>query len=159
MKRVLHLGLWFLLGATTGFFGMYYWRNREFIRNDKAMGSMGMKAERGTVDYYAKAQYKYADRESARQALLYDVQIFNQTKEASSLWGPADLWDLSNSYGELSLLEESAGNPDLARKYMVQAVQALKEAGMKEPSASEASIRKRLGKEPFVTAVADGKPQ
>jgi hypothetical protein len=155
MKRLFHLGLWFLLGITIGLFGMYWWNSRR-IRDEKALG---MRFERTTVDYYAKAEYKYADRESARQALLYDIQLSNQMKGASPLWGPDDLLDLGNSYGELSLLEESAGNPDLARKYMVQAVQALKEADLKEPSASEASIRKRLGKEPFVAAMADGKPQ
>ena len=155
MKRVFHLGLWFLLGITAGFLGMY-WMNSRLIRNEKALG---MLTEQAMVDYYAKAQYKYADRESARQALLYEIQIFNQVKGASPLWGPQNLWDLSDSYGELALLEESAGNPDLGHKYMAQAVQALKEAGMKEPSASEASIRKRLGKEPFVAAMADGKRQ
>ncbi len=115
--------------------------------------------ERATVVYYARAQYKYADRDSARQALLYDIQVFNQLKGDGLRQDSAQLTDLSESYGELSLLEESAGNPDLARKYMVQSVQAFKEAGFKEPFASEASIRKRLGKEPFVAAIADGKPQ
>ena len=156
MKRVFHLGLWLLLGVTTGFFGMYYWRKSEFIHNEKATG---MWMEQATVDYYAKAQYKYADRDSARQALLYDIQVFNHLKADGLRQDRAQLIDLSESYGELSLLEESAGNPDLARKYMVQSVQALKEAGFKEPFASEASIRKRLGKEPFVAAMVDGKRQ
>jgi hypothetical protein len=47
-------------------------------------------------------------------------------------------------YGELSLIEESTGNANLAKDYMSQAQQILKELGLKD--SSESRIREILGR-------------
>jgi hypothetical protein len=148
MKRFFHLVLWFMLGTLVGLPIGWYWTNRNLVRNADALGHM---AEEATVDYFAKAQYRNADGESARQALLAAIQVHNQLK-GSRLHGKAEQIDLGYCYGELSLLEEGAGNLDLSRDYMQRAEQTLRDAGFKEANASEQSIRERLGKEPFAHA-------
>jgi len=156
MKRLLHLALLFLLGTLVGLPVGIYWMNRTLVRNADAVGQ---RAEEAAVDYFAKAQYRNADRESARQALLYTIQTHNRMKASSQLRGPSEQFDLAYCYGELSLLEESAGNADVARDYMRRAVDTLKEAGFKGTIVSEHDIRERLSKEPFVDAALTGKPQ
>lgn len=148
MKRFFHLVLWFLLGMLVGLPIGWYWTNRNMARNADALGHM---VEEATIDYFAKAQYRNADRESARQALLAAIQVHNQLK-GSRLHSKAEQVDLGYCYGELSLLEEGAGNFDLAREDMQRAEQTLRDAGFKEAKASEQYIRERLGKEPFADA-------
>ena len=154
MRRLVHFVLWFLLGALVGLPVGTYWMNHSLVRNADAIGQL---VEEGTVDDFAKAQYRNADSESARQALQYAIQTHKRMKGTGQLQGKAEQIDLAYCYGELSLLEEAAGNSDLARDYMQHAVQTLREAGFKEPKDPESCIRERLGKEPFVDATAPRK--
>ena len=147
MKRLLQIVLWFLLGTLIGLPIGAYWIDRGVARHVREFGTLG---EQAILDFFAKSQYRYADRESAREALRYEVQIYDQLKAAHALWGSGALIDLAYSYGELSLLEESAGNPDVARRYMDQAVQNLKDAGVKGSHASQPFLREKLAKPPFV---------
>jgi hypothetical protein len=127
-----------------------YWMNRSLVQRADAVGRIG---EEATIDYFAKAQYRNADRETAREALSYAIQVHNKMKGTTGkLYGRDGQIDLGYCYGELSLLEEAAGNSDLARDYMQHAVQTLKEVGLRGPITSEAHIRERLSKEPFVDA-------
>jgi len=156
MKRLLHLALWVLLGTLVGLPAGIYWMNRSLVRKADAVGRL---TEEAAVDYFAKAQYRNADRGSARQALLDAIQTHNRMKAQSQLRGNYEQYDLGYCYGELSLLEESAGNADVAREYMQRAVDTLKEAGFKGTIVSEHDIRERLSKEPFVDAALTGKSQ
>ncbi len=154
MRRLFLLSAWFLLGMALGLPVCAYWINRALIRNEKAMA---MLVKEATVDYFAKAQYRDADRQSAREGLLFAIQVHKQMAGTYPLWGTAEKTDLGFCYGELSMLEEALGNADLARNYMVEAEQTLKEAGFKDPSAIY--IRKRLENEPFVEVAFNGKHQ
>ena len=128
-----------------------YWINRAPIRNERAMA---MLVKEATVDYFAKTQYRYADRENAREALLFAIQVHKEMAGSYALWGKAEISDLGFCYGELSLLEEASGNADLARNYMAKAEETLREAGFHDPSA--VYIRKRLENEPFVEVSLKG---
>jgi hypothetical protein len=154
MKRLLLLSAWLLLGVVLGLPVGAYWINRELIRHEKAMA---MLVEEGTVDYFAKAQYRYADRKSAREALLFAIQVHKQMESSSPLRSWAEKTDLGFCYGELSLLEEASGNADAARTYMVAAQQTLKDAGFSD--SSEEVIRNKLKKEPYVEATLNGSSQ
>jgi len=150
MNRLLQLVLWFLLGTFVGLPVGVHWMNRSLVQRADAVGRIG---EEATIDYFAKAQYRNADRETAREALLYAIQVHNKMRGTTSkLYARDGQIDLGYCYGELSLLEEAAGNSDLARDYMQHAVQTLKEAGLRGPITSEANIRERLSKERFVDA-------
>lgn len=139
MKRISRILAPLLLGFVLGLpLGIYLVQHR-FIDQEKAMGMVN---EEGLLDDFAKKEFIYADPQSAREALQYAIKIHKEMQGTSTLWGWRDKADLGWCYGELSLIESSAGNTDLARDYMAQAGQALKEVGLKDPS--EAHIREVL---------------
>jgi hypothetical protein len=75
----------------------------------------------------------------------------------STLSGWPEKSDLGWCYAELSLIEESAGNPTLAKNYMSQAQQILKELGLKDPS--ESHIRKLVQRMPATNQPSSVQPR
>src|SRR6267378_5081516 len=143
MKRVSRILALLLLGAALGFPLGIYLVQHKFIDKEKAIGMVN---EELLVDDFAKKEFNYADPQSARDALRYAIKIHKEMQGTSTLRGWPEKADLGWCYGELSLIEESAGNADLARDYMTQAGHTLKEAGLKD--SSEAHIRKLLQRKP-----------
>jgi hypothetical protein len=139
MKRISRILALLLLGAILGFPLGIYLVQHKFIDKEK---SMGMVNEEALLDDFAKKEFIYADPQNAREALQYAIKIHKEMQGTSTLWGWPEKADLGWCYGELSLIEESAGNPNLARDYMAQAGQTLKEVGLKD--SSEAHIREVL---------------
>lgn len=139
MKRISRFSALLLLGAVVGLPLGSYLVQHKFIDKEKAMGMVN---EEALVDDFAKKEFIYADSQSAREALQYAIKIHKEMQGTSSLSGWPEKADLGWCYGELSLIEESAGNADLARNYMAQAGQTLKEVGLKD--SSEGHIREVL---------------
>jgi len=139
MKSVLRIFALLLLGVTIGVPLGIYLVQHKFIDKEKALGMVN---EEALVDDYAKKEFIYADLRNAREALTYAVKIHNEMRGTSTLSGWREKADLGWCYAELSLTEESAGNTDLARGYMSQAAQILKDLGMKDTS--ESHIREIL---------------
>jgi hypothetical protein len=144
MKRISRILALLLLGAVLGLPLGIYLVQHKFIDKEKAMGMVN---EEALLDDFAKKEFTYADPQSAREALQYAIKIHKEMQGTSTLWGWPEKADLGWCYGELSLIEESTGNPDLARDYMAQAGQTLKEVGLKDPS--EAHIREVLLRKPI----------
>ena len=105
-----------------------------------------MANEEGLVDEFAKKEFFHADPQSAREALAYAVKIHNEMRGKSTLSGWREKADLAWCYADLSVIEELAGNANIARDYMSQAQQILKGLGMKDPS--ESHIRELLRRGP-----------
>lgn len=143
MKRALHLCALFVFGAALGLPLGIYLTQHKFIDKEKAIG---MWSEEDTLDDFAKKEFIHANPQSAREALSYAIRIHQEMRATSPLWGWPEKRDLGWCYGELSLIEESAGNTELARNYMAQAGEILKEAGLKDNS--EAHIREVLRRKP-----------
>jgi hypothetical protein len=122
MKRISRILTLLLLGVVLGLPLGIYLAQRKFIDKEKAMG---MANEEGLLDDSAKKEFIYADPQSAREVLQYAIKIHKEMQETSTLWGWPEKADLRWCYGELSMIEESRGNPDLARDYMAQAGQTL----------------------------------
>jgi|SRR5580700_19089 hypothetical protein len=141
MKRVTRIFALLFLGAIIGLPLGFYVVQHKFIDKEKAMG---MVFEEGLVDDYAKKEFIYADPQNAREALTYAIKIHRGMQGESTLSGWAEKSDLGWCYGELSLIEESTGNANLAKDYMSQAQQILKELGLKD--SSESRIREILGR-------------
>jgi hypothetical protein len=139
MKKSLCLFALFLLGAILGLPLGTYMVQHKFIAKEKAMGMLN---EEALFDDFAKKEFIYADPQSAREALRYAINVHGEMQHTSTLWGWPEKSDLGWCYGELSLVEESAGNTELARDYMVQAERTLKEVGLKD--FSEIHIREVL---------------
>jgi hypothetical protein len=151
MKRIWRIFALLLLGAALGLPLGIYLVQHKFIDNEKAIG---MANEEGLLDDFAKKEFIYADPQNAREALQYAIKIHKEMQGTSTLWGWPEKRALGWCYGELSLIEESAGNPDNAREYMAQSSQTLKEAGLKD--SSEAHIRKVLQKKPISNPQSSG---
>lgn len=139
MKRISRILALLLLGVVLGLPPGIYLVQHKFIDKEKAMG---MWSEEALLDDFAKKEFIYADAQSAREALQYAIKIHKEMQGTSPLWGWPEKSNLGWCYGELSLIEESTGNTDLARDYMTQAEQTLKEVGLKD--FSEAHIREVL---------------
>ncbi len=138
-----------LLGLPAGFYAAHY----KYIDNQKAAG---MLSEESTVDDFAKAQYLYADPQSARTALAYAITIHQDMQTENPQSGTAEKVNLGWCYAELSLLEESLGNTDVAKKQMAQAVQILQGAGLRDTT--EFSIRQKLQKKIHENPPPDATP-
>lgn len=136
MKRAACLCVLFLLGAFLGLPLGIYLVQHKFIEREKAIG---MLSEESIADDFAKKQFVHADQQSAREALLYAIEIHTEMQGTNPLSGWPEKLDLGWCYAELSLLEESAGNVDVARSYMAQAEQNLKEGRLTD--SSETRIR------------------
>ncbi len=150
MKGISRILALLLLGAALGLPLGIYLVQHKFIDKEKVMG---MWSEEVIVDDFAKKEFIYADPQSAREALQYAIKIHKETQGTSTLWGWPEKADLGWCYGELSLIEESAGNPDLAKDYMAQAGQTLKELGLKDSSEAhirEILLRKRISNSPSI---------
>jgi hypothetical protein len=132
MTRASHLFVLFITGAILGLPLGIYLVQHKFIDNEKAMG---MVSEEAIADDFAKKEFIYADPQSAREALQYAISIHKEMQGVNTLQGRPEKSDLGWCYAELSLIEESAGNASLARDYMTQAQQTLKELGLKDSSA------------------------
>jgi hypothetical protein len=139
MKRISRIFVLLLLGVVLGLPMGIYLVQHKFIDKEKAMG---MWIEESAVDDFAKKEFIYANAQSAREALLYAIKIHKEMQAKSPLRGWSEKLDLGWCYAELSLIEESAGNTDLASDYMTHAEQTLKEAGLKD--SSEARIQEAL---------------
>src|SRR5260370_41672040 len=116
-----------------------------------------MWSEEVFLDGFAKKEFIYADPRSAREALQYAITIHKEMQGKSILWGRPEKADLGWCYGELSLIEESAGSTDLARDYMTQAEQTLKEVGLKDSSG--AHLREALQRKPVSNRQPSGGPR
>lgn len=150
MKRISRIFALFLLGAVLGLpLGIYL--VYKFADKEKAMG---MWSEETALDDFAKKEFIYADQQSAREALLYAIKVHKEMQAKAPLWGWPEKLELGWCFGELSLIEESAGNADLARDYMTQAGQNLKEAGLKD--SSETHIREVLQRRPVSSLPSRG---
>src|SRR6266478_3431289 len=150
MKGISRILALLLLGAALGLPLGIYLVQHKFIDKEKVMG---MWSEEVIVDDFAKKEFIYADPQSAREALQYAIKIHKETQGTTTLWGWPEKADLGWCYGELSLIEESAGNPDLAKDYMAQAGQTLKELGLKDSSEAhirEILLRKRISNSPSI---------
>ena len=151
MKRISRILAPLLLGVVLGLPPGIYLVQHKFIDKEKAMGMVN---EEALLDDFAKKEFIYADPQSAREALQYAIKMHKEMQGTSTLWGRPEKADLGWCYGELSLIEESAGNPDLARDYMARAGQTLKEVGLKD--SSEAHIREVLLREPLSNPRSSG---
>jgi hypothetical protein len=139
MKKLSRIAMLFLLGVMLGLpLGIFLVRH-EFIDKEKALGMVN---EEGFLDDFAKREFIYGDLQSARKALRYAIKIHTEMQSKSSLSGWREKADLGWCYADLSLIEQSAGNTDVATDYMTQAEQILKELGMKDTS--EAHLRALL---------------
>ena len=143
MKRASRILVLFLLGALLGLPLGICLVQYKFVDKDKAMG---MVFEEDVVDDFAKKEFTHADPQSSREALQYAIKIHKEMQGTSTLSGWPEKKDLGWCYAELSLVEESAGNTELAGDYMNRAEQILKELGLKDPS--EAHIRELLKRKP-----------
>jgi len=116
MKKLPHLLALFLFGLVLGLpFGIYVLR-RGFLEKEKTMGMLG---EQSMADDFAKNQFTHADPQSAREALQYAIKTHEQMRASNSkYWGNPQQIDLGWCYAELSVVEESAGNATLAKKYI-----------------------------------------
>ena len=139
MKRISRIFALLLLGAVLGLPLGVYLVQHKFIDKEKAMG---MWSAETAFDDFAKKEFIYADQQSAREALLYAIKVHKEMQAKAPLWGWPEKLELGWCFGELSIIEESAGNTDLATNYMTQAEQNLKEAGLKD--SSETHIREVL---------------
>jgi hypothetical protein len=154
MTRISRIFALFLLGVVLGLpMGMYLMQHK-FIDKEKAMG---LWSEEVFFDGFAKKEFIYADPQNALEALTYAIKIHKEMQGTSTLWGWPEKSDLGWCYAELSLIEESAANTDLARQYMIKAEQTLKEAGLKDPS--EAHIRKLLKRQPISNPASNAGPR
>jgi hypothetical protein len=151
MKKITRILVPLLLGVVVGLPLGIYLVQYKFINNEKAIGMVN---EEDLVDGFAKKEFIYADPQSAREALQYAIWVHKEMRGTSALWGWPEKAGLGWCYAELSLIEESAGNPDLARDYMTQAGQTLKEVGLKD--SSEAHIRKVLQRTPVSDQPSSG---
>jgi hypothetical protein len=141
MKRILHVSGLLFLGVAVGLpLGIYIVQN-EFINKEKAIGMVN---EEGFVDDYAKKEFVHADPQNARAALTYAVGVHQAMQGKSPLSGWRAKVDLAWCYADLSMIEESAGNENLAKDHMSQAQQILSGLGMKDPS--ESHIRELLSR-------------
>ena len=130
MKRASRLLALFFMGAVLGLPSGTYLVRHKFIDNERAMGLRG---EEVIADDFAKTQFTHADPQSAREALLYAVEMHKKMRVSNSgLWGWPEKMDLGWCYAELSVIEESAGNADLAENYMIISDQIFKEVGAKD---------------------------
>jgi hypothetical protein len=154
MKRISRIFALFLLGVVLGLAPGIYLVQRKFIDKEKAIG---MDVEEGLLDDFAKKEFIYADSQSAQEALQYAIKVHKEMQGTSILWGWRERADLGWCYAELSLVEESVGNRDLAMDYMTRAGQTLKEAGLKE--SSEAHIRELLKRQPISNAASSAGPR
>ncbi len=151
MKRISRIFVLFLLGVVLGLPLGIYLVQHKFIDKEKALGVL---IEEGIVDDFAKKEFIYADPQNARESLQNAIKIHQGMRGTSTLWGRPEKSDLGWCYAELSLIEESEGNTDLARDYMTQAGQSLKEVGLKD--SSEAHLRKVLQRKPVSDQPSSG---
>ena len=139
MKRVSRIFALLFLGVVAGLPLGIYLVQYKFINKEKAIG---MVTEEAFFDGYAKKEFIYADPQNARAALSYAVKVHKEMQGKSTLSSWREKADLAWCYADLSVIEELAGNANIARDYMSQAQQILKGLGMKDPS--ESHIRELL---------------
>lgn len=146
LKKILYFLMFFILGCALGLpWGIM--QEREYIRMETILGRQGVEE---MVDSFAKMQFIHADTQQARRALLDAVTIHEQMQVDYPDRDKTNQVKWGFCYGDLALLEESAGNPDLARNYMVKAKQILTPLGFRESKISEilqehASARSQFG--------------
>jgi hypothetical protein len=132
-NKLFHFVLLFILGCVLGLpWGIV--EQREVVRKETILGMQG---EEDMVDGFAKMQFIHADPQQARRALLDAVTVHEKMKVDDPDWDKRNQVKWGFCYGDLALLEESAGNPDLARNYMVKAKQILTPLGFRESKISE----------------------
>jgi hypothetical protein len=139
MNRVLRIFVLLFLGVVVGLPLGACLVQYKFINKEKAIG---MVSEESFFDEYAKKEFIYADPQNARAALTYAVKVHKDMQGKSTLSSWREKVDLAWCYADLSLIEESAGNANIATDYMSRAQQILKGLGMKDPS--ESHIRELL---------------
>jgi hypothetical protein len=154
MKTIRLVDVMFLLATLVGLPVGYYVAHQKYIDSEKAAGLLSQEA---TVDDFAKKEFLFADRQSARYALAFAIKTHQEMETQGSPSSAAQKMDLGWCYAELALIEESAGNADPAKKYMTQAVQTLKDAGAS--ATTEFTIRQKLQPQPPATPPADATAQ
>jgi len=138
MKRLyaMSLALGMAVGSAVGI-----WCGQVFV---KAVRTLSEMSATSAAANFAFLQYKYADLQHARQALIFGAQFLDDvdaihTDRASKI-------DAALSYGRLALLEESAGNRKQSQAYFAKAQERLKAASKSKSDCSEAKVREILQK-------------
>lgn len=159
MNRLLRTVSLLLLGIALGLPSGILLVQYDFIEKEKAMGMLG---EENLADNFAKFQFTHADALSARAALLYAVQIHREMQASNPKYrGWAENFDLGWCYAELSVLEESAGNPNLAESYMSEANTIFRQDGTVKDSTIEhlKEVLRATQAKPNSNPLRDGKPK
>jgi len=157
MKRASKLFALFFLGSVVGLPTGSYLVEHKFIEKEKAMGLHG---EEAIADDFAKTQFTHADPQSAREALLYAVNVHKEMQFSNSkYWGWPEKMDLGWCYAELSVLEESAGNTNLSKNYMALSDQIFKEGDAKDSTLAHLrQVLRETQSKPISNPPANGKP-
>jgi hypothetical protein len=159
MNRLLRAVSFFLLGIALGLPSGILLVQQVFIEKEKGMGMLG---EEVLADNFAKFQFTHANAQSARAALLYAVQIHREMQASNPKYrGWAENFDLGWCYAELSVLEDSAGNPNLADGYMSEANRIFRTDGTVKDSTMEhlKQVLRATRAKPSSNTLPDGEPQ
>jgi hypothetical protein len=89
----------------------------------------------GVLREFSYAQYKYADSEHAKAALLTYVGLLEQMQKLRP--EKAQRYDLATAYTRLALLEDAAHNPEQSQIYMARTRSWYKSAGGPELTDSQ----------------------
>jgi len=92
-----------------------------------------MLGEEDLIDNFAKIQFIHANPTSARAALIRAVEIHREMQSKNPQYrGRAENMDLAWCLAELSVLEESDGNGEIAKSYRAEAESILSGSGAKD---------------------------
>jgi len=137
VKKTLKLGMLLLLGLALGLpWGIM--RQREYIHKESVLGKQ---AEEDMVDTFAKMQFVYADPQRAREALHDAISVHEKMQLAYPGWEQVERAKWGFCYGDLAILEETAGNRALAQSYMAKALELLKQSDYSEDGVRQALER------------------
>ncbi len=96
------------------------------------------------LSHFSYEQYKYADAQHAREALLLRVKFLEEMVRVGPEYGQKA--DLAIAYTRLAVLEDAAQNTAESQNYMNQARAWYKARGHPEPSDAEMkAAEKRVG--------------
>jgi hypothetical protein len=89
------------------------------------------------VSDFARVQFKHADADHARQAVVLQIHLLEQLRLADKAF-QADM-ELGKAYTRLALIEEAAGQPEAEQRALGQARASYKRAhsSSKEPTDDE----------------------
>lgn len=133
---LLFLGV--LLGMSFGIL-----RQRAYLRMETAVGMQGQEE---MLDTFAKMQFIHAEPQTARQALLAAIDVHKRVQDGYPDWSWTEKAKWGWCYADLALLEDSIGEADIARNYMLRAEEILKPLGYSRESIQEVLNRHAQGR-------------